>query len=526
MAPPSEPTPAKRPKNGKILVMMPNVLYQRFQLALKNRLLRHKVQAEFSTLSLSESQRNAFQWVIRFPWHLPEGKLKTTDAGELLYRTRGGVRIPADHIPDTDNKQIIALVEFFKELSAATSRNERRPEFLKLSALDSAHRKIINTIKELKTLQVRLVRDLEQVQVAYQQGLHYLFSTAIERLTGVAVLENIIRGLVRVMIVDSLDTRTIDGMAKIGYAKKFLSEMSSAELSAKYVESKRTHAEGEEGTKSVSDFIFHSPDFEKIDIVLFNNWDYTEDSFQLRLAIRKRAILSRKEDRVVKKDPEQIVKQVQQQEQELKRARVKLHAAEDKLAGLEATEETDEGPYQSARKARVRALANVQRIEVKIKELTKPVNAADEWVFLKFDLFETFRNRQSLKDRLGDAVTNIGLGNLWKKAMNPDQRRSFIGLMETARLAKELIATQAALQKAEKQSSRMDSQIQPFAEKYGLTMRRPGSRPSEPETHHLLLEEHILNCIELAVVSCEIINQLNKEREAQKEKEEGIQLVD
>jgi len=41
------------------------------------------------------------------------------------------------------------------------------------------------------------------------------------------------------------------------------------------------------------------------------------------------------------------------------------------------------------------------------------------------------------------------------------------------------------------------------------------------------LEEHILNCIELAVVSCEIVNQLNKEREAQKEKEGGgIQLVD
>jgi len=520
MAAPPEPTPAERSKNGKILVMMPDVLYKRFQLSLKNRLVRHKVQADFSTLSLSESQRNKYQWVIRFPWHLPEGKLKATDAGKLLYRTPGGVRIPADRIPATDNKQIAALVEFFKELSEATSRNERRPEFLKLSALDSTHRKILTTIKELKTRQVQLDRDLEQVQAAYQQGLHYLFSTAIERLTGVAVLDKIIRGLVRVMIVDSLDTRTIDGMAKIGYAKKFLSEMSSAELSAKYAEFKRTHPEEEGGTKSVADFIFHIPDFEKIDIVLFNNWDYTEDAFQLRLAIRKRAILSRKEDRVAKRDPEQIAKQVQQQKQELQRAQVKFRATEDKLAELEADEETDEGPYQSARKARARTLANVQRIEAKIKELTKPVNPADEWVLLKFDLFETFRDRQSFKDRLGDAATSFGLGNLWKKAMNPDQRRSFIGLMETARLAKELIETQAALQKAEAQSNRMESQIQPFAEKHGLTMRRPGSRPSEPETHHLLLEEHILNCIELAVVSCEIVNQLNKEREA------DIELVD
>ena len=110
--------------------------------------------------------------------------------------------------------------------------------------------------------------------------------------------------------------------------------------------------------------------------------------------------------------------------------------------------------------------------------------------------------------------------------MNQDQRRSFISLMETARLTKELIQTEASLQKAEAQVSRMNTQIQPFAEKYGLTMRRPGSRSSDPETHHLLLEEHILNRIEQAVMSCEIVNQLTKEREAQREKEAGIQVVD
>ena len=514
MAAPPESPPAERPKNGKILVMMPDVLYQRFQLSLKNRLVRHKVQAEFSTLTLPEAQCNTFQWVVRFPWHLPEGKLKATDAGKLLYRTPGGVRIPLDRIPAPSNKHITALVEHFQELTSATEKNERRPEFLKLSALDSTHRKLLNTVKKLKTLQVRLVQELGQVEIAYHQGLHYLFSTAIEQLTGVAMLDNIMRGLVRVMIVDSLDTRTVEGMVRIGYPKKHLSEMSSADLGAKYTEFKRTNAEGEQGTRSVADFIFTSPDFQTIDIVLFNNWDYSEDSFLLRLAVRKRAILSRGEDRNLKKNPEQTVKQVQQQEQELERAQAKLQAAEAKLATLEANEKTDEGPYQAARKARTRALANIQRLEAKIKELTKPIKAADEGLLLKFDLFETFRSRQSLKDRLGDAVTNIGLGNIWKKAMNPDQRRSFISLMETARLTKELIQTEASLQKAEAQVSQMNTQIQPFAEKYGLTMRRPGSRPSDPETHHLLLEEHILNRIEQAVMSCEIVNQLTKEREA------------
>jgi hypothetical protein len=520
MAAPPEPTPAERPKNGKILVMMPDTLYQRFQLSLKNRLVRHKGQAEFSTLTLPEARRNTFQWVIRFPWHLPEGKLKATDAGKLLYRTPGGVQVPPDRISATDNKQLTALVQHFQELSQAVEKNERRPEFLKLSALDSTHRKILNTVKEFKTLHVRLERDLGEVEVAYHQGLHYLFSTAIERLTGVAMLDNIMRGLVRVMIVDSLDTRTVEGMAKIGYSKKFLSEMSSADLGSKYTEFKNTRAEGEKGTGSVADFIFSSPDFETIDIVLFNNWSYVEDSFLLRLAIRKSAILSRKDERTVKKDPEQIAKQVQEAERELEKARVKLQEAEVKLAALEASEKTDEGPYQAARKARVRVLTNIQRVEDKIKELTKPINAADEGMLLKFDLFETFRSRQSFKDRLGDAAHSFGLGNIWKKAMNPDQRRSFIGLMETARLAKERIQAQASLQKAEAQASRMETQIQPFAEKYGLTMRRPGARPSDPETYHLLLEEHILNCIELAVVSCEIVNQLNKERKAE------IKLVD
>ena len=75
---------------------------------------------------------------------------------------------------------------------------------------------------------------------------------------------------------------------KIDFSRKFLSYMSTNALSKKLKDFREEHAD--EGFKdaSVVDFIFNSPDFENVDIVFFNSWKFTEDSFPVRVALRKK----------------------------------------------------------------------------------------------------------------------------------------------------------------------------------------------------------------------------------------------
>ena len=58
---------------------------------------------------------------------------------------------------------------------------------------------------------------------------------------------------------------------------------------------------------------------------------------------------------------------------------------------------------------------------------------------IKFDLYETFKEKQSFMDRLGDKVADWGLDSLWEKHMNPDDRFSFNKLHQMSGVAKEWI---------------------------------------------------------------------------------------
>ena len=87
---------------------------------------------------------------------------------------------------------------------------------------------------------------MRQVEKPYYQAINYIFATAIEHLTGVSVLDGLMKGLIKIMIVDDLDKRTIDGMTNLNYSRKYLSFMSSRELESKFKEFKLQQTEEKE----------------------------------------------------------------------------------------------------------------------------------------------------------------------------------------------------------------------------------------------------------------------------------------
>ena len=100
--------------------------------------------------------------------------------------------------------------------------------------------------------------------------------------------------------------------------------MSSSELEAKFKAFKQQHLKDEEKETNISEFIFKSPDFESIDIVFFNRWNFSDDEFLVPVLLRKKTILSKQEQRKSNQNPEYIEKQIQSEKNSIKQAEKNL----------------------------------------------------------------------------------------------------------------------------------------------------------------------------------------------------------
>ena len=109
-------------------------------------------------------------------------------------------------------------------------------------------------------------------------------------------------------------------------------------------------------------------------------------------------------------------------------------------------------------------------------------------------------------DRLGDKVGDWGLATLWKKHMNPDERFSFVTLHKMSSLAKEWTHIRVLCDKKTTFSDQLQDQLNDFASKYGLLVQESQSRAAGPGSYQPMLQEHILDTLEMAVISCEILN--------------------
>ena len=115
-------------------------------------------------------------------------------------------------------------------------------------------------------------------------------------------------------------------------------------------------------------------------------------------------------------------------------------------------------------------------------------------------------------DRLGDKVGDWGLDTLWKKHMNPDERFSFITLHKMSGIAKEWIQIKVLYDKKIDFLEQLQDQLNDFASKYGLLVQESQSRSAGPGSSQPMLQEHILDTLEMAVISCEIMNRTEEVR--------------
>ena len=510
----SQPAPIKPLK-----VLLPADLQKRLQDSVKRRLGRFKLGPQFDLYPPRKSAPNDGTIKVALPHRLSGGLRKINTLSKILelYLVRG----PSlwHRVRFTDEKSDDPRRERYQQLQQDIGQREKSKEFLRV-----VHQKLVLEEKEfyLKEEQ-EIVKELQgmlermQLEDAYWAGLDRIFNDTVAEVTGITTLEGLMKGLVKIMIVDDLGTRTLDGIVALNYSRKYLSFMSSSELETKFKAFKQQHLEDQEKETNISEFIFKSPDFESIDIVFFNRWNFSDDEFLVPVLLRKKTILSKQEQRKSNQNPEYIEKQIESETNSIKQAEKNLKEVLKEINKMEKGRYQEEDEYQALRSSQKRIQKDIDRRKNRLKSLEKPVKQSDQAVVIKFDLYETFKEKQSFMDRLGDKVADWGLDSLWEKHMNPDDRFSFNKLHQMSGVAKEWIKRNNEYNRSKLFTERLKDQLNDFAGKYGMLVKESRSRAAGPGSYQPMLDDHILNSLELAVINCEILNRIEQSRENAKD---------
>ncbi len=509
------PAKAPQPKNQKILILLPAEVYKPLSKQLEARLQEQAVLAKIDRMPLTEADRTNYQWILQLPWRLQkEEELKLENVFQRLLRVPGSVKLQSDKLPAAEEPELESMLARYWELEELVQAREQDVAFQKLVRGDRKLQFKKNKQAELKQKLAKLDHTMDKTEKPYYLAISYIFATAIERLTGVRLLDKIMKGLVRIMIVDDIGERTPMGLSALHYNRKYLSHMRTSELLAKFREFKRQHAEDDEGKLNLQQFFFHCEEFQKIDIVFLNSWEFAADNLYVRIGLRKKTILSKKDQRQANKSPEQIAKEKTETEARIAANNRKLQTVEEVIAQMESipnleASEQEVKRYQNQLRKRKKVIGDIKRDELKLKVLDKPIQKEDAQVFYKFDLFEVFKSKQSFMDRFGERVATWGIDMIQRHFQVEDQH-SFTNLQAMAEASKQWSKLDGELQKQNLQVEQLTEQILAFAEQHGML---------EKESYTPTLHAHLLDKLEMAALACEIVNFYERIRRQKKASE-------
>tara|TARA_Y100001970_G_C14231827_1_gene859127 strand:- start:531 stop:2075 length:1545 start_codon:yes stop_codon:yes gene_type:complete len=496
----------KENKEKLILLLLNEDLRKKFMKTLVDRLYELEVTVAVDDLNYPEEKQRKFFWILNFPCDIPKGKAANAATASEIFRVTGSPKIKVEKPGLSNTNRIDKLIHRYNEIQKFCKNREKNLNFIKLALADAILRSKREMIQKFENLKKVLEKKISEVEKPYFKGIGFILSTSIEKITGVAVLDGLMKGLVHVMIIDDLEKRTIDGLVALNFKRKFLTYMSTKELSKKIDDFQKEHSDDEFAKANIAQFIFNSPDFENVEIVFFNSWKFTDDSFPIRVALRKKTILSKKEERKMKQKNE-IQSKIDSEELRLNDVKEKLNELMSEIKKMEKSHFDDEDEYQLQNNKRRRLLKDIKIRELRIKEMKRPVkkSGGDEKI-ITFDLFEIFKSNQSFMDRIGDTAGTLGIGEFWGKHIQTDESNSFNKLSKMAHYSREWIKVSSQINKINSQSSQLEKQLDNFVEKKGLKKVGANSKIGEDLNYQSLLDEHILDNLELAVLRCEISN--------------------
>ena len=481
----SQPVPIQPLK-----VLLPDELKKRLEPAIKRRLATFKIVPQLDVYPLRKGVREDGSIKVALPHQLPGGIRRISNLNKVrdLYLVRGPslwnrVRFGEEDLRFPDQRR-----DRYQLLQQEIGLREKRKNFLRLIYQQlSLQEKIADLqeereiVKELQALLVQL-----RYEAPYWKGLDQIFEEAVAEVTGITTLEGIMKGLMHILVVDDLGDRTLTGLADQGYKRKFLKAFTLRELTLQY---RRFQRDNPKSKFSLFDFLGQAEPFQEFDLILVNQWDLDQHKFQVRLGVRKKAILSKKEEAMVKRQDtiQDDIEKLQKDREDLKnRLRKTLEDLQEiEALDLETIDGTTEKKYLRLRKVRTRLVEDLKRKTLKLRELQRPVNAKSEISFRDFDLYHTMMEPQSFQRWMQSQVDGIGsiFGGASKREPTAIER-----MLTLAEVVRQIRKETQQLLRLQQTVEKLEEQLNTFATEQGLTTGK--------QTYQDVLDEHLLDKLE------------------------------
>ncbi|MDG2198245.1 MAG: hypothetical protein P8O70_15485, partial [SAR324 cluster bacterium] len=461
----SQPAPIKPLK-----VLLPADLQKRLQDSVKRRLGRFKLEPQFDLYPPRKGTSSDGTIKVALPHQLSGGLHKINTLSKILelYLVRG----PSlwHRVRFTNEKSGDPRRERYQQLQHDIGQREKSKEFLRV-----VHQKLVLEEKEfyLKEEQ-EIVKELQgmlermQLEDAYWAGLDRIFSDTVAEVTGITTLEGLMKGLMCILIVDDLGDRTLNGLTGRGHKRKLLTSLTLRELTLQHRVYIKEHPK--RGSLSISEFLHDSEQFHQYDLILLNQWDVNQQKFMVWLGVRKKAILSKKEEAMMKRQDslEDNIAKLQKEREDLKN---RLRTTVEQLKEIEEQDPDSissnaEKKYQRLRTVRSRLVEDLKRKTLKIRELERPINTDSELTFKDHDLYDVIIERQGFQQWMRSQVDGIGsiFGSSGQKEENVLNQ-----MLNLGEIVRQLRKESLQLQTLQRTVTQLQEQLTAYATDHGVT---------------------------------------------------------
>ena len=177
------------------------------------------------------------------------------------------------------------------------------------------------------------LKRVEPFEDLYIEGLRGALDTAITAATGVSILEDVMRTLVNVLIINNLGCKLPSKLGRLGYNSQSIKTMTLNQLQR--LQSKIAPDAQQIDLRKIPTSLFQHPDKKKYDLVLINRWEFEGEKLPILILVRTTGNLSRKEERSLAKQP-QNQQRIEEAKQHLKNLQEQIDPIQVELDLIEA----------------------------------------------------------------------------------------------------------------------------------------------------------------------------------------------
>lgn len=319
-----------------------------------------------------------------------------------------------------------------------------------------------------------ILKRIEPFEDLYIEGLRGALDKAISAATGVSLLEDVMRTLVNVLIIDNLGSKLPRKLGGLGYNSQRIKTMTLNQL--QHLQRKIDPDAQQIDLRKVPTSLFQHPDMKKHDLVLINPWRFEGDKLPILILVRTTGNLSRKEEKSLANQPQNL-QRIEDAKKHLKDLQEQIDPIQIELDLIEADDfgnanQQEIEHYQQLLKSKKQLLEKIRQKESLIQELTKPIDPKRKTHLQLLNLMNCYGKEEGIAEKAT---------SLLKRAFTLENKRSQEGIQEDIKklsvFLRQHVKIMDALERIQSEMNKLESNLQHLIAEKDSDATTPWRRP-------------------------------------------------